>query len=198
MQTLIFASNNAYKLQEMNALADGRLGIISLREAGIDQDIPEPFPSLQENAFEKCRVIASLTGKDCFSEDTGLETDALNGAPGVTTARYAGTGATATANMEKLLAELDGATLRTARFRTVICLFSGGTVHYFEGVCEGSISVIAKGEYGFGYDPVFIPDGSTLTFAEMDAAAKKDVSHRRKAFDKLFLFLSTNQPQSGI
>lgn len=174
----------------MNALAEGKLHIISLREAGINRDIPEPFNTLRENAHEKCRVIAGLTGKDCFSEDTGLEVDTLNGDPGVFSARYAGEQATAADNIQKLLAQLGTAENRKARFRTVICLIMNGETHYFEGVCEGHITFGPRGGSGFGYDPVFVPEGSRLTFAEMGADAKKAISHRKKAFDKLFLFLN--------
>jgi XTP/dITP diphosphohydrolase len=191
-ETLIFATNNAHKVQEINAITNGRLHIVSLREAGIVKDIPEPFDTLRENAYEKCRVIAELTGQPCFSEDTGLEVDALNGAPGVKSARYAGEQATADDNIDKLLNALADNTLRAARFRTVICFLQEGAARYFEGVCEGHISHNRMGIKGFGYDPVFIPAGFERSFAQMEAAEKNALSHRKKAFDKLFLFLKEN------
>jgi XTP/dITP diphosphohydrolase len=192
MTTLIFATNNAHKVQEINAIAGSGLRIISLKEAGIEQEIPEPYDTLQENAFEKCRVIAQLTGLPCFSEDTGLEVDALGGLPGVKSARYAGEQATAAQNIEKLLNALAHNPLRTARFKTIICLLAQEKPLYFEGICEGSIAYNPLGDKGFGYDPVFIPQGFTTSFAQMEAAEKNALSHRKKAFDKLSLFLRAN------
>jgi len=191
---LIFASNNAHKVEELRAALPGGFRILSLREAGIDQDIPEPHDSLEENAREKARVIRRLTGGDCFSEDTVLEVGALNGAPGVHSARYAGEDRSPQANTEKLLRELNGAGDRSARFRTIICLCLQGEEYLFEGICTGQIALAPRGTGGFGYDPVFVPDGSDgRCFAEMTLGEKNRFSHRRKALDALIAFLTTNK-----
>ncbi|RYZ15660.1 MAG: RdgB/HAM1 family non-canonical purine NTP pyrophosphatase [Chitinophagaceae bacterium] len=190
---LIFATNNAHKVDELRAVLPAGFQILSLKEAGIDRDIPEPFDSLEENAREKARVIHELTGGDCFSEDTGLEVAALGGAPGVHSARYAGDDRSPSANTDKLLRELSGAADRSARFRTIICLCLAGTYHEFEGICPGRITANPQGTGGFGYDPVFVPDGGDgRTFAEMTAGEKGRFSHRRKALDKLVAFLTIN------
>jgi XTP/dITP diphosphohydrolase len=188
---LIFATNNAHKVDELRAVLPGGFSIQSLREAGIDQDIPEPYDTLEANAHEKARVIHELTGGDCFSEDTGLEVAALGGAPGVKSARYAGEDRSPTANTDRLLRELQGGANRAARFRTIICLCLEGNYHLFEGICPGSIAAAPSGSGGFGYDPVFIPEGGDgRTFAEMTLSEKGRFSHRRKALDKLMAFLS--------
>ncbi len=189
MQQLIFATNNQHKTEEIRSVLKGRFNIITLAEAGIDIDIPEPFDTLEENAGEKATTIYNLTGISCFGEDTGLETSALNGEPGVKSARYAGEERDFTANMEKLLNRLRGKTDRTARFRTVISLVLEGREHRFEGICEGYITEAPRGEKGFGYDPVFIPLGSNRTFAEMSLAQKNQYSHRGKALEQLIQFL---------
>ncbi|TCJ17560.1 RdgB/HAM1 family non-canonical purine NTP pyrophosphatase [Flaviaesturariibacter flavus] len=192
---LIFATNNAHKVDELRAVLPAGFSIRPLREAGIDQDIPEPHDTLEANAREKAEVIHRLTGGDCFSEDTGLEVAALGGAPGVKSARYAGDDRSPAANSEKLLRELQGRADRSARFRTIICLCLEGTYHEFEGICTGTIAESPSGTGGFGYDPVFIPDGGDgRTFAEMSLAEKGRFSHRRKALDKLVAFL-TNPPK---
>jgi XTP/dITP diphosphohydrolase len=192
MKPIIFATNNAHKLEEIRAMAGGERTIISLKDAGMDIDIPEPWPTFRQNALHKCDTIYRLTGLDCFSEDSGLETDALNGEPGVKSARYAGEPSDATANIKLLLRRLAGEANRAARFRTVICHLRNGVAHYFEGVCEGSIALHELGNKGFGYDPVFIPQHYEQTFAEMDSHLKNQISHRKKAFDKLILFLAAN------
>jgi XTP/dITP diphosphohydrolase len=189
MQTLIFATNNHHKVTEVEQILGKRWNIISLKEAGIDIDIPEPHATLEENAREKSTTIHKLTGQDCFSEDTGLETDALGGEPGVHSARYAGDGRSFEANIAKLLLRLQDEKNRNARFRTVISLIWEGKEYQFDGICEGTIIEKNKGIDGFGYDPVFIPDGDTRTFAEMTLAEKNRYSHRRKAMDKLIAFL---------
>jgi XTP/dITP diphosphohydrolase len=186
---LIFATNNQHKVEEIQAAIGHILEVISLAAAGIHADIPEPHDTLEENAQEKSRYIHRLTGLNCFSEDTGLETDALHGEPGVKSARYAGENKDFTANIQKLLSKLGTTTQRTARFRTVISLIWEGREHLFEGVCEGRIIDEPRGEQGFGYDPVFLPEGSTRTFAEMSIEEKNGYSHRKKAADKLVLFL---------
>lgn len=189
MDTLIFATNNKHKVEEVQSILDSKWSVVSLREAGINIVIPEPHQTLEANASEKSSVIFQLTGKNCFSEDTGLEVTALNGAPGVHSARYAGESGSFADNTAKLLHELKGKSDRRARFRTVISLQLHGKEHLFEGICEGIIIDQLKGKDGFGYDPVFVPNGDTRTFAEMSMAEKNRFSHRRKAMDKLIYFL---------
>ena len=189
MQQLIFATNNQHKTEEIRSVLKARFTIITLTEAGIDIDIPEPFDTLEENAREKAVTIYKLTGISCFGEDTGLETHALNGEPGVKSARYAGEERDFAANIEKLLNRLKDKTDRTARFRTVISLILEGTAYQFEGVCEGYITEAPRGEKGFGYDPVFIPLRSNRTFAEMSLTEKNQYSHRGKAVEQLVQFL---------
>jgi len=187
--TLIFATNNAHKVEEIQAAIGHQLEVISLQQAGIDIDIPEPHPTLEGNATEKSSTIHRLTGGDCFSEDTGLEVEALNGEPGVKSARYAGDGRDFNSNIQKLLHNLQDQPNRKARFRTVISLIINGKEHLFEGICEGHILTTPTGGQGFGYDPVFAPDGETRSFAEMSLEEKNHYSHRRKAADKLVAFL---------
>ena len=189
MNTLIFATNNPHKVDEIRVVLKGKWEILSLKEAGIDIDIPEPYPTLEENASEKSRTIYQLTGKNCFSEDTGLEAEALGGAPGVKSARYAGENKDPGENTVKLLQELNGVSNRKARFRTIISLFINSVEYQFEGICTGTIIEEKRGSMGFGYDPVFVPDGDTRTFAEMDTVDKTLFSHRKKAMEKLILFL---------
>ena len=186
---LIFATNNQHKVDEMQSAIGNQIEVISLNEAGIDIDIPEPHETLEENASEKSRTIYNITGTNCFSEDTGLEVDALNAEPGVKSARYAGEEKNFAKNIEKLLQNLKGKSDRKARFRTVISLILDGEEWLFEGVSEGEIIQDQRGHNGFGYDPVFMPSGSTRTFAEMDLEEKNMFSHRRKAADALVLFL---------
>ncbi|HEY4964947.1 MAG TPA: RdgB/HAM1 family non-canonical purine NTP pyrophosphatase [Puia sp.] len=189
---LIFATNNAHKLEEMRFAVGSWLEIISLAEAGIHQEIPEPFDSLKENAREKAKTIHDLTGgENCFSEDTGLEVDALGGEPGVHSARYAGEPVSYYNNCRKLLRALADSANRRARFITVICLILNGKEYFFEGRCEGQILRSPAGNAGFGYDPLFQPDGSSKTLAEMDSEEKNVFSHRRKAGDLLVAFLKT-------
>jgi XTP/dITP diphosphohydrolase len=188
---LLFATNNQHKIDEIRAALGDRVTITGLKEAGLDIDVPEPHDTLEKNASEKSSVIYSLTGISCFSEDTGLEVTALNGEPGVKSARYAGDGRSTSDNIIKLLDKLKGETDRRARFRTVISLIWKGREHLFEGVCEGSILELGRGEKGFGYDPVFVPAGSSLTFAEMGTTEKNTFSHRKKAMDQLVSFLQT-------
>lgn len=187
---LIFATNNQHKVDEIRAALHGGLEILTMKEAGIDIDIPEPHHTLEENASEKSRVIYQLKNSDCFSEDTGLEVEALNGEPGVKSARYAGEQRSFDDNIDKLLENLKGVENRTAQFRTVISLILNGEEFLFEGICEGKISNERMGEKGFGYDPIFIPKGSTISFAQMSTEQKNEFSHRRKALDKLIDFLN--------
>ncbi|MEQ1678905.1 MAG: RdgB/HAM1 family non-canonical purine NTP pyrophosphatase [Chitinophagaceae bacterium] len=188
---LIFATNNQHKVEELRSLITGEFDIITLEEAGIDIDIPEPYDTLEENAAGKSRTIYEMTGTNCFSEDTGLEVAALNGEPGVKSARYAGESRSFDANIDKLLINLADKTNRSARFRTVISLLLEGRETQFEGICEGRIIDEKKGLQGFGYDPVFIPAGSDKTFAEMSLSEKGQFSHRAKATQKLVAFLNT-------
>jgi XTP/dITP diphosphohydrolase len=167
--------------------------VISLKDAGLHIDIPEPHDTLEKNASEKSNVIYSLTAMSCFSEDTGLEVFALNNEPGVRSARYAGEGRSTEDNIEKLLENLNGKTDRMARFRTVISLIWGGKEHLFEGICEGQILNARTGKGGFGYDSVFVPDGSSISFGEMGIEEKNSFSHRKKAADQLVLFLQRNR-----
>ncbi|MFZ4057182.1 MAG: RdgB/HAM1 family non-canonical purine NTP pyrophosphatase [Ferruginibacter sp.] len=191
METLIFATNNANKVDEIRLILGNRFSIITLKEAGIDIDIPEPHDTLEANALEKSSTIHQLTQKNCFSEDTGLEVDALNGAPGVHSARYAGEQRSFEDNIQKLITELQPHTNKNARFRTVISLIMNQKNYFFEGICEGQIINSPTGRNGFGYDPVFIPNGSDKTFAAMDKIEKNQFSHRRKAMDKLIVFLNS-------
>jgi len=187
---LIFATNSQHKVDEIRAVLTEGLEIVTLKEAGIDIDIPEPFHTLEENASAKAKTIYEMTATNCFSEDTGLEVVSLNGEPGVKSARYAGDNRSFDANIEKLLINLADKIDRTAQFRTVISLIIDGEETQFEGICKGKIVENRKGGQGFGYDPVFIPEGSTKTFAEMDTKEKGIFSHRRIATDKLVAFLN--------
>lgn len=190
MDTLIFATNNQNKVEEVRAVLGQSFHIITLKESGIDIDIPEPHDTLEANATEKSRTIFAITNQNCFSEDTGLEVEALGGEPGVKSARYAGDSRSFAENIDKLLNKLKTADNKTARFRTVISLILDGKEYFFEGICTGKISSERKGNNGFGYDPVFIPDGSDKTFAEMEMVEKNKFSHRKKAMKALINFLN--------
>ena len=186
---IIFATNNQHKIEEVKAVLPSSISIITLKEAGIFIDIPEPHRTLEENAAEKGRTIHALTGTSCFSEDTGLEVFALNGDPGVRSARYAGEDASSEKNIAKLLSALQPHQDKQAQFRTVIFFLLDKKEYYFEGICKGKIMESPRGTEGFGYDAVFVPDGSDKTFAEMSMEEKNAYSHRKKAVDKLVAFL---------
>lgn len=191
---LVFATNNAHKLQEVRQILGDRFEVVSLSDIGCHEDIPETANTLEGNALQKARYVKEHYGLDCFADDTGLEVNALDGAPGVHTARYAelaGEGSThdTQANMRLLLKKLGNNSDRSARFRTVIALIYKGEEHLFEGTVQGSILHERHGEAGFGYDPVFQPDGYTVSFAEMPAAKKNAISHRGRATQKLVQFL---------
>lgn len=186
---IVFATNNVHKIAEASAVLGDRFELVTLRECGITEDIPETEPTLEGNASQKAHYIYERTGLDCFADDTGLEVAALGGAPGVRSARYATDGHDFDANNRLLLHNMEGATDRSARFRTVISLILGGREHLFEGVVEGRIAESAAGVGGFGYDPLFIPEGSDCSFAEMPAEEKNAVSHRGRAVRKLAAFL---------
>ncbi|MES2429613.1 MAG: RdgB/HAM1 family non-canonical purine NTP pyrophosphatase [Bacteroidota bacterium] len=189
METLIFATNNLHKIDEVRKILNNRFNIISLKEAGINIDIPEPHDTLEKNALEKSSTIFRLIKKNCFSEDTGLEVDKLNGAPGVKSARYAGDAADNELNIDKLLQNMTGIEQRNAQFRTVISLIFNGIEYQFEGICKGLILKERRGDNGFGYDAVFIPEGSNHSFAEMNMEDKNKFSHRKKAMEKFIQFL---------
>tara|TARA_Y100000385_G_scaffold11621_1_gene12001 strand:- start:280 stop:927 length:648 start_codon:yes stop_codon:yes gene_type:complete len=180
---LVFATHNANKALEVQNMLGGVYQIKTLTEIGCHEEIEETALDLKGNAMIKAQHVYHTYGLDCFADDTGLEVDALDGAPGVRTARYAGEKADAQANMDKLLAALSGVSVehRSARFRTVICMVRGGDVEYVDGTCEGRIALEQSGAKGFGYDPVFCPEGEMATFAEMSAVTKNEISHRGKA-----------------
>ena len=190
MRHLIFATGNAHKVLEVNQLLEGTgVEVKSLVQIGHTAELEETQDTLQGNALQKARFVRDTYGMDCFSEDTGLEVDALAGAPGVHTAYYGGAARSADQNIAKLLAELGNIEARGAQFRTVIALCLDGEEHLFEGICRGQISTSRSGKDGFGYDPVFQPEGYDRTFAELDAAAKNAISHRGRAVQKLIAFL---------
>lgn len=195
MEKLIFATNNLNKVLEIRKVLGNLFDIITLQEAGILIDIPEPHNSLEANAREKSSAINKLTNKNCFGEDTGLEVEALNNEPGVKSARYAGEHRSFDENIKKVLKKLDGIQNRSAQFRTVISLILDGTEYQFKGICKGKIIAEQKGNNGFGYDAIFIPDGSDKTFAEMDMDEKNKFSHRKKAMNKLIEFLKINRSE---
>ncbi len=189
MRDLVFATNNAHKLDEVRSIVGHRMNILGLRDIGCDEDIPETADTLEGNAELKARYVKEHYGYDCFADDTGLEVDALGGAPGVYSARYAGPGHDSKANMELLLKNMNGRADRRARFRTVIALVEGDDLRLLDGVVEGFITDGPKGSSGFGYDPVFRPEGLDVTFAEMDSDAKNAISHRGRAMKKLLEYL---------
>jgi XTP/dITP diphosphohydrolase len=190
---LCFASNNKYKLEEIRRLLnDSRVALYTLEEMGIREALPENGNTLEYNAWQKANHVYSLHGLNCFADDTGLEVEALNGEPGVYSARYAGENATASMNIEKLLNAMQGKSNRKARFRTVISLMMNATEYRFEGIVNGRIAESPKGSNGFGYDPVFIPEGETRTFAEMSLDEKNKFSHRAKAIENMVRFLKEN------
>lgn len=191
MRELIFATNNSHKLSEVQAVLGDAFNLIPLAQCGITEDIPETAPTLEGNALQKARYVYQKTGKDCFADDTGLEVAALDGAPGVHSARYATDGHDFAANNRLLLANLEGKTDRKARFRTVIALILDGKEYLFEGIVEGDIATEEAGCEGFGYDPLFVPSGEIITFAQMSAEAKNAISHRGRAVAKLVEFLKT-------
>lgn len=187
--SFIFATNNPNKLEEVRDIANGKFKIMSISDFGINYDLPEDQTTLEGNALQKARFLYEKTGVNCFADDTGLEVSALNGAPGVYSARYAGDGKSAEENVKKLLENLSGCSNRDARFRTVIALVLDGTEYFFEGIIEGHIIEDERGKNGFGYDPVFVPLGLDDTFAELPCEIKNIVSHRALAIEKLFYFL---------
>ncbi len=186
---LVFATNNKHKLEEIAHLAGEKFKLLSLRDINCFDDIAETADTLEGNAAIKAHYIWDKFGRNCFADDTGLEVEALDGRPGVYSARYAGPEQNSAANLAKLLVEMDGKENRKARFRTVICLILQGKAYFFEGIINGHITKDRKGSDGFGYDPVFQPDGYSQTFAEMELKAKNEISHRGKATAQLITFL---------
>ncbi len=189
MRKLVFATNNRHKLEEVSAVLRDQLEILSLKDIQCHDDIPETADTLEGNALLKAQHVYNNYGFNCFADDTGLEVDALNGQPGVYSARYAGEDQNAERNMEKLLQELEGTNNRRAQFRTVVALIEESKVNYFEGKIEGVIINTRRGDAGFGYDPVFVPDGYSQTFAEMGSELKNKISHRALAIQSLIKYL---------
>ena len=190
MKTLVFATNNEHKLREVRAIMPPDMEILSLSDIKCSDELPETSPSLEGNAMQKACYVKMKFGYDCFADDTGLEVDALRGEPGGYSARYAGPECDSTANIRKLLGNLTGKANRNARFRTVIALIMDGSEYLFEGMIYGRITQTMRGSNGFGYDPVFVPDGYKQTFAELDESVKNGISHRARAIRKLTGFLS--------
>jgi XTP/dITP diphosphohydrolase len=186
---LVFASNNEHKIREIKSILGENFNLLSLSDVNMKEDIPENEPTLEGNALVKARHIHKATGLDVFADDTGLEVEALNGKPGVHSARFAGENKDPSDNIVKLLSMLGNNTNREARFRTVIALIMNDKEYLFEGVVKGRIITEKRGGGGFGYDPVFIPEGKSQTFAEMDSEEKNLISHRGRAVEKLVLFL---------
>lgn len=191
MRKLVFATNNAHKLEEVRAILGENIEVLSLDDIGCHADIPETAETLEGNAALKAEYIYEHYGLDCFADDTGLEVEALDGAPGVYSARYAGgEGHDSEANMKKLLKELEGKDNRKAQFRTAICLIESGKEYLFEGIVKGGIIEEKRGASGFGYDPVFVPEGYGETFAEMGGEEKNKISHRARAVQQLCAYLN--------
>ncbi len=198
--SIVFATANPNKIREVLALLDEGVRIVSLKDIGCEEDIPETQPTIEGNALQKARYVKDNYKIDCFAEDTGLEINALGGEPGVYSARYAGEAKDSEANMAKVLAKLEGKTDRTAQFKTVVALTLNNEEFTFEGICKGQIATSKSGAGGFGYDPIFIPDGYNISFAEMAASEKNKISHRGKAIHKLKTFLNQliNQRTSEV
>jgi XTP/dITP diphosphohydrolase len=190
MKKIIFATNNVHKMQEISFITRDKIELLTLKDIGFVGDIPETSPTIKGNALQKAQYIHERYHLDCFADDTGLEVVALNGAPGVFSARYAGENASYNDNVVKLLQELEGTTQREARFITVIALILEGEKYFFEGIINGHISTEPAGKAGFGYDPVFVPEGYNQSFAQLSSELKNSISHRAIATQKLIAFLN--------
>ena len=190
---LVFSTNNRNKLNEVQTLLNNRIELLSLKDIGCNQDIPETQPTIEGNAIQKALYVQTNFNYDCFADDTGLEVHALNGAPGVYSARYAGNSCDANDNMAKLLLEMHEVDNRSAQFKTVIALHLNNQLYTFSGICKGEITCSKLGKHGFGYDPIFKPDGFEQTFAEMDLELKNKIGHRGKAVQQLLKFLNNNE-----
>ncbi len=188
---LIFATNNKHKLSEVQQIAKDRATIKSLSEVGFNEEIPETMPTIKENSLQKAMYVFDKIGENCFADDTGLEIEGLNGAPGVYSARYAGEGCSFQDNTDKVMKEMEGMSNRKARFISVFTLILDGKTYVFEGVINGFITEKAYGDGGFGYDPIFIPEGYDKTFAELHPSVKNEISHRAIATTKMFDFIET-------
>lgn len=189
MRKIVFATHNAHKLEEVKMILRGTIDVVGLTDIGCTEDIPENADTLEGNALAKAMYVHEKYGFSCIADDTGLEVDALDGAPGVLSARYAGEPSDSARNVEKLLREMEGATNRNAQFRTVIAFVADGVPKFFEGVIKGKIGFERCGEKGFGYDPVFIPAGYEKSFAQMDASLKNKISHRALAIKNFKCFI---------
>lgn len=189
MKTICLATNNKHKVEELQQMLEGLFEIKTLKDIGCEEDIPETADTFEGNSLQKARFVFDHYGMDCISDDSGLEVDALNGEPGVFSARYAGEHGNHAANIEKLLSKLSGRSNRKANFRTSVTLILEGEIHQFEGIVDGRISEEKIGNGGFGYDPIFIPEGYDCTFAQMSMEEKNPISHRGKAIEKLIGFL---------
>ena len=189
MEELVIATHNKHKLDEIQKLLGDRIKLISLRDLGCNEDIPETGTTLKENAYQKAKYVWEKYKKNCFADDTGLMVEALDGAPGVYSARYAGEHCSFDDNIDLLLENMEGKTNRNARFETVICLIQDGKEQYFEGRCDGCILTERYGRGGFGYDPIFMPNGYGESFAELSMEEKNKISHRGKATAKLIKYL---------
>lgn len=195
---LVFASNNPHKIREIRSILGPGFSVSGLADIGCTEDIPEPYKTLEENALAKARHVYRNYGLDCFSDDTGLEVEALGGLPGVLSARFAGPGKAGPDNIRKLLRMMEGKADRRARFRAVMALIIEGREYMFEGIVEGAITEEPAGAGGFGYDPVFVPDGHTLRFSEMPEAEKNLISHRYRALEQLVGFLKKFRGESDF
>lgn len=193
MKQIVFATNNKHKLDEVRAIVGMYFDVLSLSDIGCHEDIPETGDTFEENAIMKARYIKEKYGYDCFADDSGLEVTALNNAPGVLSARYAGEPSNSLRNIEKLMQNMQGIADRSARFRTCIALLYAGEEYIFEGCIEGSIIDTLRGENGFGYDPLFMPQGYDITFAEMSSDKKNKISHRAIATKRLVEFLTNSE-----
>ena len=192
MNKLVFATNNKNKRDEVARMLAGKYEVLTLEDIGCTTDIVEDAETLEGNALIKAQYVWKNFQLDCFADDTGLEIEVLNGAPGVITARYAGEAKDNSANMEKVLSNLAGANNRSAQFRTAVCLIENGVPTHFEGISKGEITIQKSGQEGFGYDPIFKPKGHEVTFAEMNQDAKNAISHRGRAITKLIEYLTSN------
>ena len=190
---IVFATHNEHKLEEVAALLSPTFQVVGLNDIGCTEEIDETEETLEGNAFLKASYVFKKYGMNCFSDDTGLEVTALDGAPGVYSARYAGEGRDSNDNMDKLLASLENKSDRTAQFRTVIALIINGERYQFDGVVKGHIAKVKRGTNGFGYDPIFVPEGYDKAFAELGNEVKNQISHRARAIQKLIEFLSSHE-----
>ena len=189
MKKIVFATHNAHKLEEVRMILKDKFNVVGLSDLGCFEEIPETAETLEENALAKARFVFEKYGLACFADDTGLEVDTLNGKPGIYSARYAGEPSNSFNNVRKILKEMDEMSNRKAQFRTVIALIEQGEATYFEGIIKGQIGREVKGNNGFGYDPVFMPNGYKLTFGELSNEEKNKISHRAVAMDKFIEFL---------